>query len=140
MERGLTGAANKTPAQMGATGGAEGDLPGVAGKPGELGAGGIQSNRTGRGLKTADLKGNARRIEKGVLVVTVHGHSQILAGDAGMADAAQQAGMLVIGGLVLRHGYGHPAHLGRSQQTLTAPVARLYCDRRQQWPAPYHQW
>lgn len=104
---------DKLPAQMGVAGGAEGDLPGMAGKPGEFDAGGALWLDTGRPLKTTDFKGNAGRVEEGMLVAAIDTDGLVLAGDKRAAGTAEQSLLLVIVGLILRR--GRRIHLGRPQ-------------------------
>ena len=72
---------DKTPAQMGVAGGAEHNLPGMAGKPGELSTCCTLQGSAGRTLKTTDFKGNTSWIEEGMLVAAIDTDSLVLAGD-----------------------------------------------------------
>jgi len=56
---------------MGMAGGAQGDLPAVAGKPGEVGGRVALGLRSGRLTEAADFEGDAGRVEKGVFVAAI---------------------------------------------------------------------
>lgn len=61
----------ESPAQVGITGGAEGDLPAVSWKPSEFDRGRSCRRYPHSLAEAAKLKGEAGRVEKGVLVLIV---------------------------------------------------------------------
>ena len=79
----------KTPAKVGKTGGAEGMLPGVAGKPGKVRGGLSLDNATGRIPEAADFKGYSGWVEKDVLMSPVFAHGRCPAGDGRAAEPAE---------------------------------------------------
>lgn len=62
----------ESPAEMGHAARAEGQPPAIAGEPGEFITDFAPCNGPGGVLETANLKDNARRVEKGVGVTAVH--------------------------------------------------------------------
>jgi hypothetical protein len=78
------------PPQMGVAGSAESYLPAKSGEPAEFG-GWCAAGECSRGpVKTAQLKSNARGIEKGVIMAVMHPHGVHLMGDHGAATGAEQ--------------------------------------------------
>jgi hypothetical protein len=79
----------EAPAKMGKTGGAEGILPGVSGKPGKI-RGCLALGHAAWGiLEAADFKGYAGWIEKDVIMASVFTHGLSLAGDGRAAEPAE---------------------------------------------------
>jgi len=79
----------KAPAQMGQAGGAEGILPAIALKPGEVG-GRFSMDTTARCLlKAADVKGDTGGVKENMAMKTVDGDGLFLGRDRRTADHAQ---------------------------------------------------
>jgi len=71
------------------TGGTNGDLPQVTGKPGEFGGWFAQGGGAWSQAKTANLEGNARWIEKGVGVAVIDRDALPMVSDLGTASGAE---------------------------------------------------
>ncbi len=79
------------PAEVGLAGVAEGDLPMVTGKPGELRRRIALRNDTRRLAETADLESNAGGVEKSVVVAAVDCDAPPLVGDLRATGGAEES-------------------------------------------------
>lgn len=121
------------PTQMGVTGPTEDDLPMVTGKPGEFGAGIPMGDNSGGPTETTNLKGDAGRVEKGVLVAVVDAYGLVTGGNRSVADRADNGPLLFWG--TVGSGIRWSFDLGRgeldSAQAEFSPWPGWpYCDRR----------
>ena len=80
----------ETPSEMGVTGSTREQLPGVAGKPGELTRARTDRHAAARVGKAADLEGDAVRVGAHVIVAPIHLDARAIVGDERAAANAQE--------------------------------------------------
>ena len=129
------------PAEVGLAGAAEGDLPAVTGKPGELRRRITLRNDTRRLAETANLEGDAGGVEKSVVVAVVDCDALPPVGDLRATGGAEES--LVIqflrraAGLRVRQsGDLRGAQLNPATARIRRSAALCPCSG-QQLPAPY---